>query len=59
MHLSIKQKKIVHKVRMAMDQVKNGEPLKDYIDDEEIINALDLLLLLENYNLYHKREPKK
>ena len=32
------------KVIYAMEQVENGDPLKDFLDDYEIIDALMLLV---------------
>lgn len=36
------QKQFENKVLYAMEQVEDGEPLKDYLDGDEIIAVLDL-----------------
>lgn len=36
--------KFEKKVIYAMEQYDNGDPLKDFLDDDEIAQALDLLV---------------
>ena len=40
----MKKTKLEEKVIDAMEQVENGDPLKDFLDDDEIIDALILLI---------------
>ncbi len=47
----MKKTKLEEKVIEAMEQVENGDPLKDFLDDSEIIDALDLLI--EYINAYY------
>jgi hypothetical protein len=35
---------LAERVQYAMEQVENGDPLKDFLDDDEIIEALELLV---------------
>lgn len=40
----MKKTELEEKVIDAMEQVENGDPLKDFLDDYEIIDALELLI---------------
>jgi hypothetical protein len=37
-------KTLEQRVKYAMKQVDNGDPLKDFLDDDEIIEALESLV---------------
>jgi len=40
----MKKTELEEKVIYAMEQAANGDPLKDFLDDYEIIDALELLV---------------
>ncbi len=42
--MTSKEKKLVSLVKRSMAQVKKGHPLKDYMDHDEIEEALNLLV---------------
>ena len=37
-------RELVAKVREAVGYVKDGDPLKDFLDEEDIVEALELLV---------------
>lgn len=48
MNLSKKEKALLAKVRRAVEFAKNGDPIKDVMDDWEIPEALELLIKLHD-----------
>jgi len=46
MKMTVSERKLARKVRKAMAEAEDGNPLKDFLDDDEILDALDLLVRL-------------
>lgn len=46
MELTKKQFETIKKTREAIKEVDNGSPLKDYLEQDEIIEGLELLVLI-------------
>lgn len=53
MNLSDAQKAIVEKARKAVRFAENGDPVKDAIDDDEIVDALRLLVQVADEGAEH------
>ena len=49
MDLSGAQKATIEKTRKAVKFADNGDPIKDAIDDDEIVDALRLLVRFADY----------
>ena len=49
-----KSEVLVTSVKKAIREVRRGSPLKDFLDDEEIISALKLLLHMDKKLKFHK-----
>ena len=49
---------LVAKVKEALEQVDNGDPLKDFLEDDEIIEALRMLVKLEQTRIQRNSHLK-
>ena len=49
---------LVAKVKEALEQVDNGDPLKDFLEDDEVIEALRMLVKLEQARIQRNSHLK-
>jgi len=56
MRISKKERLLIAKVKEAVEFAANGDPMKDVIDDDEIREALELLIKILDRQIPAKSE---